>query len=126
MMGSHVDAAMTYLPFAIQQKGKMRLLAVASEKRHPAFPDVPTFREVGLDWVDGAYRGVAVPKATPKDIQKKVSNIMAELNSDPDMRSKLSAAGYDLVDISVDQMPDFVAKRTKSYLQDAKDAGLVK
>ncbi|WP_151633164.1 Bug family tripartite tricarboxylate transporter substrate binding protein [Noviherbaspirillum aerium] len=126
MMGSHVDAAMTYLPFAVQQKGKMRLLAVASEKRHPAFPEVPTFKEVGLDWVDGAYRGVAVPKSTPKDIQKKVSDLMAVLNGDPEMRSKLTAGGYDLVDIPVDQMPDFVAKRTKLYVQDAKDAGMIK
>ncbi|KRB87840.1 Bug family tripartite tricarboxylate transporter substrate binding protein [Noviherbaspirillum sp. Root189] len=126
MLGSHVDAAMTYLPFAIQQKGKMRLLAVASEKRHPAFPDVPTFKEVGLDWVDGAYRGVAVPKSTPKDIQKKISDIMADLNSDPDMRKKLADGGFDIVDISVDKMPEFMAQRSKVYLQDAKDAGLGK
>ena len=126
MLGSHVDAAMTYLPFAIQQKGKMRLLAVASEKRHPAFPDVPTFKEVGLDWVDGAYRGVAVPKSTPKDIQKKISDIMADLNSDPDMRKKLADGGFDIVDISVDKMPDFMAQRSKVYLQDARDAGLGK
>ncbi|MDB5842619.1 MAG: tripartite tricarboxylate transporter substrate binding protein [Herminiimonas sp.] len=126
MLGNHVDAAMSYLPFAIQQKGKMRLLAVASEKRHPEFPDVPTFREVGLNWVDGAYRGVAVPKSTPKDIQKKVSDVMATLNGDPEMRKKLSAGGYDLVDISVDQIPEFIARRSKDYMQDAKDAGLVK
>ncbi|MFC7516347.1 Bug family tripartite tricarboxylate transporter substrate binding protein [Herbaspirillum sp. GCM10030257] len=126
MLGSHVDAAMTYLPFAIQQKGKMRLLAVASEKRHPAFPDVPTFKEVGLDWVDGAYRGVAVPKSTPKDIQKKISDVMADLNSDPDMRKKLADGGFDIVDISVDKMPEFMAQRSKVYLQDAKDAGLGK
>ena len=126
MLGSHVDAAMTYLPFAIQQKGKMRLLAVASEKRHPAFPDVPTFKEVGLDWVDGAYRGVAVPKSTPKDIQKKISDVMATLNSDPDMRKKLVDGGFDIVDVSVDKMPEFMAERSKVYLQDAKDAGLGK
>jgi tripartite-type tricarboxylate transporter receptor subunit TctC len=126
MLGNHVDAAMSYLPFAIQQKGKMRLLAVASEKRHPEFPDVPTFKEVGLNWVDGAYRGVAVPKSTPKDIQKKVSDVMATLNGDPEMRKKLSAGGYDLVDISVDQIPEFIARRSKDYMQDAKDAGLVK
>jgi tripartite-type tricarboxylate transporter receptor subunit TctC len=126
MLGRHVDAAMTYLPFAIQQKGKMRLLAVASEKRHPAFPDVPTFRELGLNWVDGAYRGVAVPKSTPKSVQKQVSDVMAVLNKDPESRKKLVDGGYDLVDIPVAQMPAFMAERTKLYVQDAKDAGLIK
>jgi tripartite-type tricarboxylate transporter receptor subunit TctC len=126
MLGNHVDAAMTYLPFAIQQKGKMRLLAVASAQRHPAFPDVPTFKELGLNWVDGAYRGIAVPKSTPKEIQKQVSDMMGVLNKDPETRKKLVDGGYDLVDIPVEQMPAFVAERTKLYVQDAKDSGLVK
>ncbi|HEV7619771.1 MAG TPA: tripartite tricarboxylate transporter substrate binding protein [Burkholderiaceae bacterium] len=126
VMGGHVDATMTYLPFAIQQKGKMRMLAVASEKRHPAFPDVPTFKELGLNWVDGAYRGIAVPKSTPKDIQKKVSDMMDVINKDPDLRKKLGENGYDIVDIPVEQIPAFVAERSKAYIQDAKDAGLVK
>ncbi|WP_019140728.1 tripartite tricarboxylate transporter substrate binding protein [Noviherbaspirillum massiliense] len=126
MLGKHVDAAMTYLPFAIQQKGKMRLLAVASEKRHPAFPDVPTFKELGLDWVDGAYRGIAVPKSTPKEIQKQVSDMMGVLNQDPEMRKKLADGGYDVIDVPLEKMADFVAERRKVYVQDAKDAGLIK
>ncbi|SNT25082.1 Tripartite-type tricarboxylate transporter, receptor component TctC [Noviherbaspirillum humi] len=126
MLGQHVDAAMTYLPFAIQQKSQMRLLAVASEKRHPAFPDVPTFKELGFDWVDGAYRGIAVPKSTPRDVQKKVSDMMAVLNKDPETRKRLVEGGYDLVDIPVDQIPAFMAERTKVYIQDAKNAGVIK
>jgi tripartite-type tricarboxylate transporter receptor subunit TctC len=126
VLGGHVDAAMTYLPFAIQQKSQTRMLAVASEKRHPLFPDVPTFREVGLDWVDGAFRGVAVPKSTPVQIQKQVSDVMAALNADPESRKKLADAGFDLVDVSLDRMPAFMEERKKGYLQDAKDAGLIK
>jgi tripartite-type tricarboxylate transporter receptor subunit TctC len=126
VMGKHVDAAMAYLPLAIQQKGQMRLLAVASEKRHPAFPDVPTFKELGFNWVDGAYRGIAVPKATPKEIQKQVSDMMAEVNKDPETRKRLVEGGYDLVDIGIEQMPDFLAKRSKEYLEDARNAGLIK
>lgn len=126
LLGGHVDAAMAYLPLAIQQKGQMRLLAVASEKRHPAFPDVPTFKELGFNWVDGAYRGIAVPKATPREVQKEVSQMMGELNKDPDARKKLVDGGYDLVDIGVDQMPDFLARRSRQYLDDARNAGLIK
>jgi len=126
VLGGHVDAAMAYLPLAIQQKGQMRLLAVASEKRHPAFPDVPTFKELGFNWVDGAYRGIAVPKSTPRDVQKEVSQMMGELNKDPDTRKRLVDGGYDLVDVDIDQMPDFLAKRSKQYLEDARNAGMIK
>jgi tripartite-type tricarboxylate transporter receptor subunit TctC len=126
VLGGHVDAAMAYLPLAIQQKGQMRLLAVASEKRHPVFPDVPTFKELGFNWVDGAYRGIAVPKATPVQVQKEVSQMMGELNKDPDTRKRLVDGGYDLVDIGIDDMPDFLAKRNKQYLEDARGAGLIK
>ena len=126
VLGGHVDGAMTYLPFAIQQKSQTRLLVVASEKRHPQFPDVPTFKELGYNWVDGAYRGIAVPKSTPKEIQKQVSDMMGALNADPESRKKLADSGFDLVDVSLEQMPEFMAQRSKNYLQDAKDAGLIK
>ena len=104
----------------------MRLLDVASEKRHPAFPDVHTFKELGFNWIDGAFRGIAVPKATPMEVQKDVSQLMGELNKDPETRKRLADGGYDLVDIGIDQIPDFLAKRSKHYLDDARNAGLIK
>ncbi|HPN66841.1 MAG TPA: tripartite tricarboxylate transporter substrate-binding protein, partial [Candidatus Omnitrophota bacterium] len=64
VLGSHVDGAMSYTAFAINNKGKVRALAVAMDKRHPLLPDVPTFRELGVDWVDGASRGIGVPQVT--------------------------------------------------------------
>jgi tripartite-type tricarboxylate transporter receptor subunit TctC len=124
--GGHVAGAMSYLPFAIQQKGKMRPLVIATEKRHPAFPDVPTFRELGHNWVDGAYRGIAVPKPTPREIQKQVSDMMFAVNQDPDMRKKLTDGGYDIIDVTLEKMPAFLAEKSKAYIGDAKAAGLIK
>jgi tripartite-type tricarboxylate transporter receptor subunit TctC len=126
VQGGHVSAAMSYLPFAIQQKGKMRPLVIATEKRHPAFPDVPTFREVGFNWVDGAYRGIAVPKPTPMAIQKQVSDMMHAVNQDPAMRKQLTDGGYDVIDITLEKMPAFVAEKSRAYIEDAKAAGLIK
>jgi tripartite-type tricarboxylate transporter receptor subunit TctC len=124
--GGHVSGAMSYLPFAIQQKGRMRPLVIATEKRHPAFPDVPTFRELGFNWVDGAYRGIAVPKPTSRDIQKQVSDMMYELNQDPAMRKQLTDGGYDVIDITLEKMPAFLAEKSRAYIEDAKAAGLLK
>jgi tripartite-type tricarboxylate transporter receptor subunit TctC len=126
ILGGHVSAAMSYSTLAIQQKGKMRMLAVATENRLPQFPDVPTFRELGYNWVDGAYRGIGVPKSTPPAIRKQVSDMMDALNKDPGMRKKMYESGFEVTDITVEMMPAFMKERTQEYLNSAKTLGLVK
>jgi len=126
VLGGHVTGAMTYSTLAIQQKGKMRMLAVATEKRLPQFPDTPTFKELGVNWVDGAYRGVAVPKPTPPDVRKKVSDMMDALNKDPELRKKMIDGGFEVIDIPVDKVPAFMQERSKEYLQTARAIGMIK
>jgi tripartite-type tricarboxylate transporter receptor subunit TctC len=126
ILGNHVSAAMSYSTLAIQQKGKMRMLAVATEKRLPQFPDVPTFRELGFDWVDGAYRGIGVPKSTPLPVRKQVSDMMDAINKDPDLRKRMFADGFEVTDITLEMMPAFMKERTQEYLNSAKTLGLVK
>ena len=126
VLGGHVAATMSYTTLAIQQKGKMRMLAVATAKRVPQFPDVPTFRELGVDWVDGAYRGVAVPKSTPEAVRRQVSDMMDAINKDPELRRKMADGGFELIDVTYDKMPAFMAERTKAYLEIARMMGLAK
>lgn len=126
ILGGHVAAAMSYSTLAIQQKGKMRMLAVATEKRLAQFPDTPTFRELGIDWVDGAYRGVGVPKSTPPELRKQISDMMDAINKDPESRRKMYELGFEVTDITYDQMPAFIRLRTPEYMKSAKTLGLVK
>jgi tripartite-type tricarboxylate transporter receptor subunit TctC len=126
LLGQHVSAAMTYLPLAVQQAGKVRLLAVATEKRTPLFPDVPTFKEIGLGWVGGAYRGIAVPKSTAPALRKQISDIMGVLNKEPGYVKRMTEGGFEQVDIPLEQMGDFMKEQTRRALEDAKMAGLAK
>jgi tripartite-type tricarboxylate transporter receptor subunit TctC len=126
LLGGHVDGAMSYSPLALTQKGKTRMLAVASEKRLDFFPEVPTFRELGHDWVDGAIRGVGVPKSTPEDIRRKLSDMFSEINRDPEFRKQMLELGFELVDITYDKMPAFMEERKKAYLAAARLMGLAK
>ncbi len=126
LIGGHVSAAMSYNTLGLQQKEKLRMLAVATEKRDPKYPEVPTFKELGYNWVDGGYRGVAVPRSTPEAVRRQVSDLFAQLNRDPDMRKRKQAAGFELVDISYDQMDGFVKERTAAYQDDARRLGLIK
>jgi tripartite-type tricarboxylate transporter receptor subunit TctC len=117
---------MSYSAFAINSKGKVRAIAVALDKRHPLLPDVPTFKELGFDWIDGAYRGIGMPKSTPPEARKRMSDVWAMLNSDADMKDLAFKSGFELVNIGVDKMEPFMRERTRAYTEVAKRLGLGK
>jgi len=126
VLGGHVDGAVSYTAFAINNKGKLRALAVAMEKRHPLLPDTPTFRELGVDWVDGAYRGIGVPKSTPAELKKQISDLWAALNADPEMQALAAKSGFELVNVGVEGMGPFMKQKTELYIESGKRLGLVK
>jgi tripartite-type tricarboxylate transporter receptor subunit TctC len=104
----------------------MRMLAVASEERMPAFPDVPTFKELGYDLVGGAYRGLSVPKSTPIEMRKKISDIISTINKQPEFMKKMQEGGFVLTDITYEKMDEFVSKKTAEYTEGAKTLGIIK
>jgi tripartite-type tricarboxylate transporter receptor subunit TctC len=126
VVGAQIDGAVTYTPFAIANRGKVRALAVAMEKRHPMMPNVPTFRELGVDWVDGAYRGIGVPKSTSPEARKKLSDMWASLNNDAEMKELAAKNGFELVNVGAEQMDAFMKERTALYIEGAKRLGLGK
>jgi tripartite-type tricarboxylate transporter receptor subunit TctC len=68
LLGGHVDV-LVQLPGALAaqvKSGNVRLLAAMAPSRDPALPDVPTAKEQGIDMSLEAWRGIAVPKGTPK------------------------------------------------------------
>jgi tripartite-type tricarboxylate transporter receptor subunit TctC len=126
VIGQHVTGAMSYSAFAINASSKVRALAVAMDKRHPLLPDVPTFKELGFDWIDGAYRGIGMPKGTSPEARKRMSDLWAALNNDPEMKELAFKSGFELVNVGVDKMEPFMKERAKAYMEVAKRLGLVK
>lgn len=126
VLGAQVDGTMTYTVFAINNKSRVRALAVAMEKRHPLLPDVPTFRELGVDWVDGAYRGIGVPKSTPPEARKRLSDLWAALNNEPEMKELAAKNGFELINIGVEQMDAFMNDKVRLYTEGARLLGLGK
>jgi len=126
MLGGHVHGAMSYTAFAINNKRKMRAIAVAMDTRHPQLPDTPTFKELGVDWVDGAFRGIAVPKSTPPAVRKRISDLWEVLNNDPEMKELAAKSGFELLNVSVGQMDAFMEERVRVYTGVAKQMGLAK
>jgi tripartite-type tricarboxylate transporter receptor subunit TctC len=117
LLGGQVQAQWGYTTVGAEQGNKVRMLAVAMESRHPLFPNVPTFREKGIEFVRGAYRGVAVPKDTPEAVRKQVSDLFARLNSDPGFIKKMADGGYVLTNVGSSDAKAFIDKLAKDYAQ---------
>jgi tripartite-type tricarboxylate transporter receptor subunit TctC len=126
VLGAHVDGAMSYTAFAINNKGKVRALAVAMNQRHPLLPDVPTFKELGVDWVDGAYRGIGVPRSTPPEARKRLAELWATLNNDAEMKELAFKSGFELVNVGPEQMDAFMRDKTRVYTDVGRQMGLGK
>ena len=126
VFAGHVDGALSYTAFAINNKGRVRALAVAMDKRHPLLPEVPTFRELGVDWIDGAYRGIGMPKSSTPAQRKRISDLWARLNGDPEMKELAAKSGFELVNVGVDGMDAFMQERVRVYTDVAKRMGLAK
>ena len=86
LVGGHVIAAVQF-PAALAanvQSGRLRLLATLTAQRDPAFPDVPTARELGFDVVLDAWRGIAVPRGTPPPVVALLEKAIREAVESPE------------------------------------------
>jgi len=94
--GGHVEAT-TASPAEVGtlvKGGKLRILAIASQKRDSLFPDVPTFKECGVDFVFGVWRCLVAPKNTPKDIVAKLENSVRRAVNDPKFKDFMTKNGF--------------------------------
>ncbi|MEM1265212.1 MAG: tripartite tricarboxylate transporter substrate binding protein [Pseudomonadota bacterium] len=125
-LGKQVTGQWGYTTVGAAQGDQVRMLAVAMEERHPAFPDVPTFRELGFDMVSGAYRGIAVPMGASEELKQKVSDAIAAINADEAFQQQMLDGGFALVDVAYGaEMDAFLAEKADGYLAAAKSAGVI-
>jgi tripartite-type tricarboxylate transporter receptor subunit TctC len=78
---------------SLVQADKARLLAVAGDKRDPAFPDVPTFRELGFDLVASPWYALFAPAGTPGAVVERVSKAAIAAMKDPAVNQRLVDMG---------------------------------
>jgi tripartite-type tricarboxylate transporter receptor subunit TctC len=84
LAGKHIDVDIDvpaiYKPLV--EAKKIRILGIGAEKRNPLFPDVPTFREQGIDCVIGSWNGLFAPKGTPADVLAALEAGLGKVTSD--------------------------------------------
>jgi putative tricarboxylic transport membrane protein len=85
LLGGHVHAVSVSPPEGIAhvRAGKLRIIALFSDKRMEAFPNVPIVREQGINFSMGQWRGLAAPKGTPPDVIAKLHEAFKKGMEDP-------------------------------------------
>lgn len=102
------------LPFA--KAGKVRLLAVASEKRDPAIPDVPTFAEAGVkDAVVESWYGLMAPAGTKPEVVKKLQDTLLGMTKDRRFIAQLAEQGARPYPGSSADMAQLIEKEAKRW-----------
>jgi tripartite-type tricarboxylate transporter receptor subunit TctC len=98
VIGGHVDAMFVAGPAAIPQvrAGKVRALAVASRRRAPALPDVPTFAEAGFAGVEVDSRyGILAPATTPRDTVVRLNAAIVKALATTEVRERYVTMGME-------------------------------
>jgi tripartite-type tricarboxylate transporter receptor subunit TctC len=96
LLGGHVDLSIMNPGEAFSQikDGSLRALAVASDVRFEGLPKVPTFKEQGMNVITVTWRGLAVPKNTPDDIVKILSDALSNVVNSKDFKDFMSQRNF--------------------------------
>jgi len=99
VMGNSVQMLFaSVLPvLGLVKSGKLKALAIASHARSPLLPDVPTFREGGLDYVTGTWFGLLAPAKTPDSIIVALHKSAIDTLSEPTVRERIAEQGAEVV-----------------------------
>jgi tripartite-type tricarboxylate transporter receptor subunit TctC len=81
LLGGHIDAVCCSVPEALAQieSGELRPLLVMSPKRLLEFPEIPTCKELGVEWEAVGWRGLALPKDVPVEVAQKLESASLEI-----------------------------------------------
>ena len=124
-VAGHTPIALTALPPTSPQvqAGTLRGLAVTSDKRSSALPDVPTMAEAGVqDQESETMQGILAPAGTPKEIIDLLNKEIAKIMAMPDVKEKCAQLGFDAVADSPEQFSAYIKKEVEKWGRVIKDA----
>jgi tripartite-type tricarboxylate transporter receptor subunit TctC len=108
------------------EAGKVRPLAHMADKRDPAFPDVPTLKEQGINWTMGAWRGIALPKGTSPEIVAVVEGALDKVVRSKEFTDFMGAAPFGILWKPSGDFAKFLAEQDQTMGVLMKEAGLTK
>jgi tripartite-type tricarboxylate transporter receptor subunit TctC len=127
ILGGHIDLTDSNLT----QKGKveagqLKFLGIATEKRHPEMPSVPTLKELGVDVVYDVNRGIMAPKGTPAAVVAALGKACAAAAKDPAFGDAMKKQGTDVRYMDRAAYTKWLKQNDDLNRKLAKDLGLLK
>lgn len=127
VMAGHVQILFADLPILLPQVkgGKLRPLVLASNRRHPLLPQVPTTAEVGMPGVlaDNWY-GVMVPVKTPAAVVSRLNQSLVKVLQEPAVRTRLADQGAEATGGTTEQFAEFIRAEAARWGKVVRAAGL--
>jgi tripartite-type tricarboxylate transporter receptor subunit TctC len=126
LIGGQVDATFMNINTGLPnfKAGKLRALAITSDKRSPLLPDVPTMAELGFkDVTVYSWQAFAAPKGLPADVKTRLRDALVAGLNDPAVKPKLQELGFDIVGNTPEQFTAFQAaefQRWKKVIETGK------
>ena len=119
----HASARVLLLPQI--QAGKLRAVAVASQKRWPELPNVPALAEAGFPgFPPDIWYGLVAPAGTPAPVVAKLNAAVNARLKSPEMRSTLAKLGLDPRPLTAQQFGDILASEVRQWADLAKQTGI--
>ena len=117
----NIDSVPTVLPHV--RTGRLRALAVTSQKRFSILPDIPTVTESGVAGFDlSTWWGLVAPAAVSKDVIARLEAETVKLLRQPDVKEKIAFAGADAVGNTAEEFAAFIRAERAKYARIVKDA----
>jgi tripartite-type tricarboxylate transporter receptor subunit TctC len=108
------------------EAGKVRPLAHMADKRDPAFKDVPTLKELGINWTMGAWRGIAAPKGTPPEIVAVLEKALDKVVRTKEYNDFMNAGPFGILWSPAAEFGKFMAEQDATMGVLMKEAGVAK
>ena len=109
------------------RSGRLEALAVTSTWRQPTLPDVPTIAESGVHGTQGfeavAWQSIVAPAGTPKDLLAKLSQELAKIMPQPDVRERLERDGVEPRTSTPEQLAAYIKSETERWGKVVKASG---
>ena len=120
VMGGHVPFTFDVVLTTLSQikAGKLKALAVTSERRSPALPDVPTIAESGFPGYNAVgWNGLFAPAGTPRETVSRLAAEVSAILNRPEVREKIASQGDDIVGGTPDQFAAFIRADSAKWAQ---------
>ncbi len=103
--------------------GRIKAIAVASDKRAPGFPNIPTAAESGLNYKVSTWYGLWAPKGTPPDVIAKLQAELKKAYNSDELKTIWNGLGAEVPDVYGDTFGKFVNSEIKRWAEVAKSSG---